>query len=338
MATALLPRAQIATHTEMFCPKTSGRGLTSTLDARETLLNGCNTAVRAVVCVIAYMSLLWVGLLLVGEVIGRIGPKLLAPLGPFTLCFSELILSIVSVSIAYLFLRRDFPRFLTDIKLKDKEAPIEIFLGFAAGTILLGIMFGITYLCGGFAVTRVNWPVNIIPGLALYLVAGFTEEWIFRGYIFKTLEKSLGTIVAVVFSSLLFGFAHVVNMPESASTGYIIYACALLSFEAGLPLSGAYLLRRSLWFPVGVHWAWNFMEGTVFGVSVSGTDPGATVLTSKMVGDQFLSGGLFGPEASLPFFFVGSAAGLGLIYAAYKRGSWPIRIEKDTVPVLQKDL
>ena len=322
----------------MFCPKTPGQGLTSTLDARETQPIARNPAIWAVIRVIGYMSVLWAALLLVSEVIGRIGPKLLLPLGPFALCVSELALTAISVGIAFLFLQREFPNFLNEIKLKDRRAPVEIFLGFAFGMILLGIMFGITYLFGGFAVSKVNWPVNILPGLALYLVAGFTEEWIFRGYVFKTLEKSLGTIVAILFSSLLFGFAHVVNMPESAPVGYIIYACTLLSFEAGLPLAGAYLLRRSLWFPVGIHWAWNFMEGTVFGVSVSGTDPGATVLTSKMIGNQFLSGGLFGPEASLPFFAVGSVFGLALIYAAHKKGNWPIKIERDTVPVSRKDL
>lgn len=308
------------------------------LDARETPSNGRYNAIRAVLRVIGYMSILWVALLLLSEVIGRIGPNLLAPLGPFALCVSELVLTAIAVGTAYLFLRREFPKFLSEIKFKDTQAPREVFFGFAFGTILLGIMFGITYLCGGFAVSKVNWPVNIFPGLVLYLVAGFTEEWIFRGYVFKTLEKSTGTIFAILISSLLFGFAHVVNMPDGAPVGYIIYACTLLSFEAGLPLSGAYLLRRSIWFSVGIHWAWNFMEGTVFGVSVSGTDPGATVLTSKMIGNQFLSGGLFGPEASLPFFAVGTVCGLVLIYAAHKKGNWPIRTETDTVPISQKDL
>lgn len=283
------------------------------------------------------MLLMWVCLLLMDSVIRQMDPKLLVSLGPFLICISELTLALTSIGLAFSFLRNKFPQFLTEIKFKNKQAPLELATGFALGTVMLGIMFGITYFCGGFVVSKVNWPVDIVPGLTLYLIAGFMEEWIFRGFIFKTIEKSLGTISAVLISSLLFGFAHVVNMPATASPGYIIYACTLLSFEAGLPLSGAYLLRRSIWLPVGIHWAWNFMEGTVFGVSVSGTDPGATILTSKMLGGDLLSGGVFGPEASIPFFAVGALFGLGLIYGAHKNGNWPLKTATDTVPVLQRD-
>ncbi|MDZ4837065.1 MAG: type II CAAX endopeptidase family protein [Candidatus Melainabacteria bacterium] len=308
------------------------------MDARETPRATRSNPAWAVINVITFMSILWISLYLIGEVIRLIRPNLLTPLGPFAICVSEFILTLISVGLAYCFLRKDFPKFLTEIKLKNKQALIEIAAGFLFGTIMLGIMFGITYLSGGFTVSKVNWPVNVFPGLGLYLIAGFTEEWIFRGFIFRTLEKSAGTIAAVLISSILFGFAHVVNMPPSAAPAYIFYACTLLSFEAGLPLAGAYLLRRSLWLPVGIHWAWNFLEGTVFGVSVSGTDPGATILTSKMVGNDLLSGGVFGPEASLPFFAVGSLVGIGLLYVSYKKGNWSFKVEKDTVPVLRKDL
>ncbi len=312
------------------------------MNSRETNESSRNTPIWAAIRVLGFMSTMWVCLLLIGDVIRLFDPNLLASLGPYSISFSEFILTAISVGLVYLFLLKDFPRYLGEIKLKNRFAFLEIGAGFALGTIMLGIMFGVTYLCGAFTVSKVNWPIDLLPGLTLYLFAGFTEEWIFRGFIFRVVEKSSGTIAAILVSSLLFGFAHVVNMPSTAHLGYIIYACTLLSFEAGLPLAGAYLYRRSLWLPIGVHWAWNFLEGTVFGVSVSGTDPGATLLTSKLTGNEFMSGGVFGPEASVPFFFVGVLFGTALLYAAHKKGNWSITGQSlhptNTVPVSPTDL
>jgi uncharacterized protein len=312
------------------------------LNSRETKESNRNTPIWAAIRVFGFMSLMWVCLLLIGDVIRLFDSNLLASLGPYSISFSEFVLTVISVGLVYLFQLKDFPKYLSEIKLKNRSAFAEIFAGFVLGTIMLGIMFGVTYLCGSFTVSKVNWPVDLLPGLTLYLFAGFTEEWIFRGFIFRVVEKSSGTVAAILVSSLLFGFAHVVNMPEKAHLGYIIYACTLLSFEAGLPLAGAYLYRRSLWLPVGVHWAWNFLEGTVFGVSVSGTDPGATILTSKLTGNEFMSGGVFGPEASIPFFLVGTMFGSALLYAAHKKGNWLLTgqslLQKDAVPVSPTDL
>lgn len=282
-----------------------------------------NSPIWAVIRAVSYLLVVYLFLVATTNVIGLINPNLFESLGPYALCLSEFVTLSLSIIVMAIFLRRDGNQFLTDMGFKNaKKAIVEVPLGLVLGATVVGIMFGAMFLVGGYSVSGMSWTINFVPALLLYFFAAFAEELVFRGFIFQTLEKSAGTIFAVVGSSLAFGFAHMVNMPTDAQPLYVAYACALLAFEAGLPLSGAFLLGRRLWLPIGFHWAWNFLEGTVFGVTVSGTDPGPSFLTSRTQGNQFTSGGIFGPEASLPFFGVGVVSGLILLYVTYKRGNW----------------
>jgi len=93
--------------------------------------------------------------------------------------------------------------------------------------------------------------------------------------------------------------------------------------EAGLLLGAAYKYSGTLWLPIGIHWAWNFTQGNIFGFEVSGNDAGASFLKSTVSGPDWLTGGAFGAEASvIPVF-------LGLILSAWyiwKTSSSIIRI------------
>jgi membrane protease YdiL (CAAX protease family) len=90
--------------------------------------------------------------------------------------------------------------------------------------------------------------------------------------------------------------------------------------EAGLMLGGAYLLTRSLWFPMGLHAAWNFTQGEIFDVPVSGLDEHGLV-QAKLSGPALLSGGQFGLEASLIALLPASVIGLWLVWLAMRRGN-----------------
>jgi hypothetical protein len=89
--------------------------------------------------------------------------------------------------------------------------------------------------------------------------------------------------------------------------------------EAGLLLGGSYMLTRSLWMPIGLHAAWNFTQGFLFDVPVSGFDQNGLV-EAQLSGPELLSGGRFGLEASLIAVVIATAAGLWLIWLAVKRG------------------
>lgn len=255
--------------------------------------------------------------------IRRCSPEFFQSFGPYSNCVSELILVSTAVSLMIIFLRRRFPGFIRETGLISKEAPLELAKGIGLGMIVVATMFGAMYVLNVYSIQSFNLQINLLPPLILFFLGGLSEELIFRGFIFSILEKGGNTLIAVIGSSLLFGFAHFLNPSfDGQEFGYIAYACALLSFEAGLPFSGAYLIGRRLWLPIGFHWAWNIMEGTVFGAIVSGTESGPSIFVSRVEGNTLLTGGVFGPEASLPFFTVGVVYGTLLLLFAYKKGRW----------------
>jgi hypothetical protein len=114
-------------------------------------------------------------------------------------------------------------------------------------------------------------------------------------------------------TALLFGLAHRAN-PNA--TWFSSFAIAV---EAGILLGGAYMLTRSLWLPIGLHAAWNFAEGYIFDVPVSGL-PEQGLVTAKLSGPVLLSGGDFGLEASVIAVVIAGSAGAWFVWTAARRG------------------
>ncbi len=84
-------------------------------------------------------------------------------------------------------------------------------------------------------------------------------------------------------------------------------------------LGAIYMLTRRLWAAIGLHMAWNSVQGGVFGIKVSGTDvPG--LLISKSSGSELLTGGAFGAEASLPAIILCTAVGICFLWRAKQKG------------------
>jgi hypothetical protein len=91
---------------------------------------------------------------------------------------------------------------------------------------------------------------------------------------------------------------------------------AAIALEAGVLLAAAYMYSRSLWFVMGLHFAWNFTEGGIFATSVSGGPTEGVIRVSFASGKDWLTGGQFGPEASLPAVLICLAAGIAFIMMA----------------------
>jgi membrane protease YdiL (CAAX protease family) len=157
---------------------------------------------------------------------------------------------------------------------------------------------------------------DLIPMLSAAILAAVAEELAFRGGVFRILEGSYGTAVALVLSAGLFGFVHALN------PGATIASTAAIAIEAGVLLGAAFALTDNLWLPIGLHFGWNFTEGGVFGVSVSGGGAGKGVFAVTLAGPRLLTGGKFGPEASVIAVTVCFAAALVLIAATVRAGRW----------------
>jgi hypothetical protein len=83
------------------------------------------------------------------------------------------------------------------------------------------------------------------------------------------------------------------------NSGATTVSTVAIALEAGVLLGAAYAACGSLWLPIGLHFGWNFTEGGVFGVAVSGRKAGAGIVNMPLSGSALWTGGQFGPEASL---------------------------------------
>lgn len=213
-----------------------------------------------------------------------------------------------------------------------KSAPVELGRGLATGALLFAATIGILAVLGVYRVTGTGpWSSVIIP-FAVASVIGTAEEIVFRGIIFRITEESLGTWIALLISAMIFGLLHLIG-PNSTILG-------ALSIVVGpsLLLTGAYKATGRLWFPIGLHVAWNFTQEGIFGVMVSG-HPAKGLLLGTLSGPEWLSGGTFGAEASVVATLLCFFAGLILFAQAIRKKcivppSWKRRQEADPAPCL----
>lgn len=203
-----------------------------------------------------------------------------------------------------------------------KGMPKDVIVGFIFGAIMMSMIAGGLVITNVYHVVRVEWTSQIFSALAFYSMAAFVEELIFRGYIFQSIETRYGTTIGLAMTALLFGFAHMLNFIPGAPPWMKLYGCTCLVFEAGILLNAAFIVRRALWFATGMHWAWNVFEGPVYGMDVSGSESGPSIVTANLKGSVFATGGQFGPEASLSGVLIGTIFGIVMIWLCVKRGLW----------------
>ena len=174
-------------------------------------------------------------------------------------------------------------------------------LGLLVGFIFMILVVG-TIVASGYA--TVTW--NGFSGeqqfdvLMMFLAVAVGEEMICRGVIFRWIDERWNTWVALLVSALIFGWGHISN--DNATW----WSSLAIAIEAGLLLAAAYKWSGSLWMPIGIHWSWNYTQGNIFGLAVSGTNAGTTMLTTTIDGPDIITGGAFGPEASIIAVIIGT--------------------------------
>ena len=166
--------------------------------------------------------------------------------------------------------------------------------GTAFGAGLFAVTIALVALAGSYHVHGWGSFGGALTTLGLMSCAAVTEELAFRGALFRILEERAGTWVALVVSGLAFGGLHLIN-PDAT-----VWGALAIAVEAGLMFGALYAATRSLWLTIGVHLGWNMAEEGIFGTAVSGSDSHTGgLLHASVSGPQILSGGSFGPEASI---------------------------------------
>lgn len=195
-----------------------------------------------------------------------------------------------------------------------KGAARETAIGLGYGVALFTLIVAVAALVGVYRIEGFGGTGGLVPALiANALFPAVSEEILFRGVVFRWIERFAGTWAGLAVSSALFGAAHLAN-PAATWTSTIFIAV-----EAGVLLGGVYMLTRNLWLPIGLHAAWNFTQGGIFGVPVSGL-PEQGLIDSRLQGPEILSGGPFGLEASVIALTVATAAGIWFVVRAIRAG------------------
>lgn len=197
---------------------------------------------------------------------------------------------------------------------------------FLAGLLLGGLLFtGVVAVLAALGVysletvgplsSLVAAVVSMLPKIA---IGALIEELLFRLLLLRLLERSLGTVWALAISSLVFGLAHLGNAGATPMIGI------MLGMELGLLFGAAYLLTRRIWLCTALHLAWNFVQGAVFSIAVSGHS-GEGWLRGHLTGPTWLTGGAFGAEASMVSVVLCLATAGILLTLAHRHGRFKSR-------------
>jgi membrane protease YdiL (CAAX protease family) len=192
-------------------------------------------------------------------------------------------------------------------------SPKEYGTGFVVGGLMICASVASIASMGGLRIVAFTPNVLIVLPLLMHLTVGIIEEMLMRGIIFRVLQDSLGTWIALATSSLVFGAMHLVN------DNVTVLAIANIT-AAGVVLAVAYLLTGRLWLCAGMHAAMNFFQDGIFSIAVSGHAVKTGLLLTDRSGPDWLTGGAFGIEGSAVDLTLVVLAGVGMLVLAQRRG------------------
>jgi len=174
----------------------------------------------------------------------------------------------------------------------------DLAIGGVIGTMLMlipALFLGLTGL--------VRWQWNpagfssMTSGLLLFAGVAIAEEFLFRGFIFQRLLTGIGSWPAQLVVAVFFLLTHLNN---TGMTGGVKTLASINIFLASILFGLAFLRTRSLAMPLGIHFMANWVQGGLLGFGVSGTDQNGLFIPAFQQGFDWLTGGAFGLEASLP--------------------------------------
>lgn len=198
-----------------------------------------------------------------------------------------------------------------------EKAWLEILKGWGLGFVLISAVVALQVLTGSIKLSQVDFSGENILSLVLimpfWLIQSGTEELLTRGWLFPVVSRNSNLWVGIAVSSLLFAFLHLQN----SSVDWI----SILNIGLFGLMACFYVLKTdNIWGVSALHAAWNCFQGSFFGLNVSGLSTAYAPMSfdNGNVPD-FMSGGRFGPEASLFASLVMSIFIFYLIWDFYKK-------------------
>lgn len=188
------------------------------------------------------------------------------------------------------------------VKYVEKESFSAIgFRKLSWRSVLLGLLMGFLIMSAAYLILLYAGQISYrttdfifsdtMFSFFIFIFVALLEELLVRGYLLSVLMGSVNRSTALIISAVIFSLLHGMNQ------GYGWFTSAEL-FLSGIMLGLSYIYTRNLWFPVALHFSWNFFQGTVFGFSVSGTNT-YSIIHQGRPENNIWNGGAFGFEGSV---------------------------------------
>lgn len=180
---------------------------------------------------------------------------------------------------------------------RKKKFAAEYLRGIVLGAAAFVMAYGICVFTGSVKFHPVSSEgttgLYIVGFLLGYLIQGMAEEVICRGYLLVSLSRRYSVTASIVFSAVFFAMLHGLN----AGVGFLAFLNLTLF---GIFMGLLFVRYENIWIVGAVHSIWNFMQGNIFGIQVSGTQFQPSIFTSDIItGKELINGGSFGAEGGL---------------------------------------
>ena len=180
---------------------------------------------------------------------------------------------------------------LINIGLQVKGRLKDFNFGLLIGLLIMGFAYFFLLLINEIVFVNIDFNLNkVLLSIVLFMGVSVFEEIIFRGYVLKNLLESFNPYVSLFVSSLFFSLIHGAN-PNVTLLGLSNI------FLAGIFLGASYVFTKNLWFPIALHFSWNFFQA-MFGFKVSGLDS-YSIIKFDIIENNYINGGEFGFESSV---------------------------------------
>ncbi len=224
----------------------------------------------------------------------------------FVTCFMGMI---GTIAVVWLFTTKVDKKSFMSIGFDTTNMVKDIALGLAMGFVIMLSGFSILVLTHQLQFVDIKFnALKLVYSVGIFVFVAVSEEVFTRGYILRNLAFSFNKYVALVVSALIFSLMHLAN-PNANLVGLSII------FLSGLILGLPYLYTRNLWFPIALHFSWNFFQGPVFGFNVSGMNFYKLIETKYTTPNNW-NGGEFGFEGSIVavFFLLGALTAIYFLF------------------------
>jgi Predicted metal-dependent membrane protease len=270
------------------------------------------------------------GLIIIAQLVGAsLAPENAAPDDIETIFSVTIVYSLIAIGGGILLFKLIYNRRLREVGLIRESLGWDLLHGFVIGTASMSLIFVVLLLTGQaetyFSAEKLFSIVTLANFISVGLTA-FSEELLARGFIMTALKTTRKKWAILCVSSIIFSLVHLLNPGATALS-------LINTFLAGLIFAAMFVKSGKLWLSSGFHFAWNFFEGDIFGMNVSGREQWS-IFSTDMGKYEFLTGGNAGPEGGL---IVTCVLILGFLYVLYfvKKPKRPLWTMESGLPLVR---